>query len=113
MDSLIIDESHKSGAWAQFKRLLNRRPVLVTFGLGLVSYAIAFGLGLLGVFLARNTLLYSGICLLGALVVIVYHFLMARYQTTSWFAQVIHLIGALFFTYISLALSLQTGLLMD
>ena len=96
-----------------FFGVLNRRPLLTTILSGLLVYLIAVGLSVLAVIVAHYGWLYSFACLLGASLVLAYHWIMSRYQTTSWFAQLLHMSVALFFMWIALAMPIRYSLLMD
>jgi len=100
-------------AWRWFIRVLNRNPWLTTIISGLLVYLIAIGLSVVAVIVADYGWLYSFACLLGASLVLGYHWILSRYQTTSWFAQLLHMAGALFFMWIALAMPIRYSLLMD
>lgn len=100
-------------ARSRFIGILNRRPLLITFLSGLFVYLIAIGLSVVAVIVADYGWLYSFACLLGASLVLAYHWIMSRYQTTNWFAQILHLSVALFFMWIALAMPIRYSLLMD
>ena len=99
--------------WAWFKGVLNRSPLITTIVSGLLVYLIAVGLSVLAVIVADYGWLYSFACLLGASLVLAYHWIMSRYQTTSWLAQLVHMSAALFFMWIALAMPIRYSLLMD
>ena len=74
----------------KFVTMLNHRPILWTLSLGILAYSSSFLFAVLvwarGVPIAFEL----GFYLAGTLVV-AYHFVMSRYQTTSKIAQIIQL----------------------
>ena len=100
-------------SWEWFKEILNQRPILITILGGIAVYSVALVASVIAVIFTHYGLLYSFTCLGGAALVLGYHWVMTRYQTTSTLAQVTHLLGALFFVWIALALPIRLSLLMD
>ena len=99
--------------WEWFITVLNRRPLLITILTGIAVYFVALVASVIAVIVSDYGILYSLVCLVGATLVLGYHWVMSRYQTVSVVAQFIHLSGALFFMWIALALPIRLSLLMD
>ena len=96
-----------------FVGVLNRRPLLTTILTGIAVYFVALVASAIAVIVSDYGILYSLVCLVGAALVLGYHWVMSRYQTVSLVAQFIHLSGALFFMWIALAMPIRLSLLMD
>ena len=112
-DAREADGLTKQSPWNRFEVLLNRRPLIITVFFGLLSYIFAFGCGFVGVIVSRHSVIFTAVCLLGAITVLTYHFIMARFQRASVVAQLLHLSGALLFVYLGIAMPIRTSLLMD
>ena len=99
--------------WEWFLTVLNQRPILITILTGTAVYSVALVASVIAVIVSNFGILYSLVCLVGAALVLGYHWVMSRYQTASVVAQFIHLSGAMFFMWIALAMPIRLGLLMD
>ena len=113
IETLKADGLTKQSLWNRFEALLNRRPLIITVVFGLFSYIFALGCGFVGVMVSQHSVIFTAVCLLGAIMVLTYHFIMARFQRVSVVAQLLHLSGALLFVYLGIALPIRTSLLMD
>ena len=100
-------------SWEWFIAILNQRPLLITVLTGMAVYFVALVASVIAVLFIDDGLLYSFTCLVGAALVVGYHWVMTRYQATSRLAQCTHLLGALCFMWIALAIPIRLSLLMD
>ena len=99
--------------WKWFITVLNQRPLLITILTGIAVYFVALVASVIAVIVSDYGILYSLVCLVGAALVLGYHWVMSRYQIASVVAQFIHLSGALFFMWVALAMPIRLSLLMD
>lgn len=92
--------SEKQKLFEKFIVKLNQRPLIWTLGLGVLAYASSFVFAVfvwaLGIPIGFEIGFF-----LAATLVIAYHFVMSRYQTTSKLAQIIQLA----FAYVLVALT--------